>query len=213
MPMPKFPYAQGRFLRLVAHVMATERARAKQGLQSGKDVKALAEDRASTSNPPERRLSGDDLQHFVQHWLTGGGGNSSEFPSIPIDRMMRVLKEGFRRAVEAAEDKKYGGSPGGPLAITVAWICNADPNTFEVVNVVSPGLVVQTLIVTPPPPPHPGHKGTEDNVIVTRWFETADEIRDFKQRLSDMGDPSPKIEDEKDHPTKAGELGTFEIWT
>jgi hypothetical protein len=189
------------------------RVQVKNALQGAQSLKDLAKDRAKTTNPPKERLDAADHDHFLKHWLTPSGSGSVEFPSIPPDRIEKVLREGFLRAIEAAEQGSYKGSEGSPLPITVAWFCTAHEGTFDVVNIVTPGVVVQVMLVTPPPKTHPPHLGTQDNVIVTSWFETAAEIQSVKDRLAKMGDPSPAIKDPKNNDTQPGAVGTYEIWS
>ncbi len=68
-------------------------------------------------------------------------------------------------------------------------------------------------LVTPAPAAHPGHTGSQDNVIVTRWFADAVQIQDVKTRLGNMGDPAPAIENPKHNDAQPGEVGTFDVWT
>lgn len=213
MPMPLFPYVQGRYLAVVSEVMNRERMNVRNALQGSKTVKDLAQDRARPTNPPGRQLHPSDRDHFLNHWLTPNGSGSVEFPTISPDRIEKVLREGFLRAIEAAEDPTYNASKGSPLPITVAWFCTAHDDTFDVVNVVTPGVVVQVMLITPPPSTHPAHVGKQDNVIVTSWFETAERIQNLKDRLAKMGDPAPAIKNSKNNDTQPGEVGTYEIWS
>ena len=213
MPMPLFPYNQARYLDVVSEVMNKNRVQVRNALQGTKLLKDLAQDRSKPTNPPGQRLHPADEDHFLKHWLTPSGSGSVEFPSIAPDRIEKVLREGFLRAIEAAEDSAYKGSKGSPLPITVAWFCTAHEGTFDVVNIVTPGVVVQVMLVTPPPQTHPPHMGTQDNVIVTSWFETAVEIQSVKDRLAKMGDPAPAIKNPKSNDTQPGEVGTYEIWS
>jgi hypothetical protein len=212
--MPFFPYTQGRYLKVVAEVMNKERANVRNALQGFKTIKELAQDRAKPTNPPGRQLNPADRDHFLTHWLTSNGsGGSVEFPTVSPDRIGKVLKEGFLRAIEAAENPLYLGSSASPLPISVAWFCTAHDDTFDVVNVVTPGVVVQVMLISPPPQTHPEHVGKQDNVIVTRLFQTAAAIQKTKSNLAKMGDPAPAIKNSKNNDTQPGEVGTFEIWS
>jgi len=209
MPMPLFPYAQGGFCTVVNQVMGSPRARsqARTGLNDpNMDIGALAQQRA---NAPagDPALPQADLTHFIAHWLTPDAAGSREFAGIPPRVVSQVLKEGFRRALEYADG-------GGGLPISVAWICNPDPNVFEVVTVVNRGTHVQVLIVTPLPRLHLGRQGAADDVHVTRFFATQSAIDDVLDRLKRMGNLNPAI-----HPPPGGgaftpgSVGTFQIWT
>ena len=199
MPMSMFAYGQGEFLTMVNEVMKWERASLPDKLDpnSGLDVQQLAQMRASWENPKPRRLKPEHLDHFVDHWLTQAGNGSVAFPKIPPARIKEVLKEGFRQAV----DKAAG------LPISVAWIIR--PGVFEVVTILNPGIHAQVLIVTPVPlAPRGGN--APDDVHVTQYFATQEEIDDVLGRLGYPADPLT-ITNPQGAPATPGEVGTFEV--
>jgi len=210
--MVLFPYRKGRFLRdVVDRVLASERSSTKTALGGPDDMEALA--RWASERQSARLLAGD-RDHFIADWLRPEGQGCRAFDRIPPDRIARVLKEGFRRAILAAEDPRYGGLPASPLPISVVWLCNAEPTVFEVVTAVARGVHVQVLIVTPAPRlGAPEQTGEPDDVLVTRFFSSREEIDEVKDRLRRAGDLDPTIEDPQGRKTVPGEVGTFDVWT
>lgn len=209
MPMPLFPYAQGGFFRAVETAMENDRENVRDYLNGPHDVGMLAAQRAANSG-----LGDQDKNHFLDHWLKAKGGGSVEFSMIPPDVIKAVLKEGFRKAVSLAEfHREDSDSP--PLPISVAWVCNADPHTFEVVCLVHEKKHVQVLVVTPAPTVHPIVKGKADHVHVTRYFASENDVKDVEHRLELLQAPPPKRtpKNAQNQDVTVPEAGSFQIYT